>query len=382
VWLVPIGKSPVRGKNTALVTIVEFSDFQCPFCKKVEPTLEQVQKEYGDKVRIVWKNNPLPFHPRAEPAAQLAIEARAQRGDAAFFRVHDALFADQQHLDDASLEALAGAAGLDVKRAMKAVADHKHRKIIDEDQDLADDLQANGTPHFFVNGRRLVGAQPIEKFRSVIDEEIARAEALVKAGLAPAKVYDKLQANAKAPPPPERKAIPAPTKDNPSRGPAGAKVVVQVFSDFQCPFCKRVKATIEQLEQEFAGKIRIVWRNHPLPMHKDAEPAAEAAMEAFRQKGAPGFWAMHDLLFASQSQPGGLERPALEGYAAQLGLDLGRFTNALDTSAHKGLIDADSKVAADASISGTPAFVINGYFVSGAQPAAKFRKLIKRALGE
>ncbi|MFT3767229.1 MAG: thioredoxin domain-containing protein [Minicystis sp.] len=379
-YAVPVGKSPVRGKSTALVTIVEFADFQCPFCVRVEATLQQIEQHYGDKVRLVWKHNPLPFHPRAEPAAELAIEARAVKGDAAFWQIHRALFADPQHLDDQSLEAVARSIGLDGPRTMRAVLAHKHQAEIEVDADLSDDLRAGGTPHFFINGRRLVGAQPFEKFKALIDEELAKAEAVVRSGVAPAKVYEHLQASASPPAALEKKNIPAPTAESPSRGPANAKVVVQYFGDFQCPFCKRVADTLEQLEKEFAGKIRLVWRNKPLPMHKDAPLAHEAAMEAFQQRGSAGFFAMYDLIFAAQGQPSGLERPALEAYARQIGLDPVRFGNALDTGAHQAFIERESQLADNAGISGTPAFVINGYFVSGAQPISKFRKVVRLAL--
>jgi protein-disulfide isomerase len=381
VYRVPVGTSPVRGNAAALVTMVEISDFQCPFCARVTPTVRQLEALYGDRIRVVFKHNPLPFHPRAEPAAELAIEAREQKGEAAFWKAHDALFANQTHLDDADLESLAKALGLDAPRVMKAIATYKHKAEIEADQELADDVGASGTPHFFINGRRLVGAQPIEKFKELIDEELVKAEAMVKAGTPAAKVYDTLEAHAVTAPPPEQKTIAAPTKDNPSRGPANAKVVVQMFSDFQCPFCKRVNPTIDALERAFPGKIRVVWRNMPLPFHKQARPAAEAAMEAFEQKGSAGFWAMHALIFAGQEQQG-LERPGLDAAAAKLGLDMGKFAQALDQQTHEAAIAADVKIASDAGITGTPAFVINGYFVSGAQPLSKFRKIVARALAE
>jgi protein-disulfide isomerase len=406
VWRIPVGKSAVRGRADAPVTIVELADYQCPFCGRVEVTITELRRIYGDKVRVVYKHNPLPFHPRAEPASELALEARAQQGDKAFWTVHDLLYHkecagspaaldkpsceanggtwvdNQIHLDDSDLLGYARSAGLDVDRVRAAIASKKHKAEIDADQDLADDLQASGTPHFFINGRRLVGAQPLDKFKAVVDEELAKAEALIKGGIRAAKVYEAIQAAGKVAPPPEKKTVPAPTRDNPSRGPAGAKVVVQFFSDFQCPFCKRVVPTVEELEKAFPGKIRLVWRNLPLPMHPDAEPAAEAAMEAFAQKGSAGFFAMYELLYAAQGQPGALERPALERYAAQLGLDPARFSRALDTQAHKALIDADHRVADDAGITGTPAFVINGYYLSGAQPFSKFKNRIQRALAE
>jgi protein-disulfide isomerase len=405
VWQVPVGKSPVRGKATALVTLVEWADFQCPFCGRVTPTVKKLEAEYGDKLRVVFKHEPLPFHPRAEPAAELALEARAQRGDRGFWAAHDLLFGKecagakgddrqscmdaggtwmdhQTQLDDTDLLGYAKALGLDVGKVQAAIAGKKHAATIAADQELSEDLQASGTPHFFVNGRRLVGAQPIEKFRAVIDEELVKAQQMVKQGVAPAQVYEKILATAKGPPLPDRKTVPAPTRANPSRGPGSAKVVVQMFADFQCPFCKRSLQTIGDLEKAFPGKIRVVWMNLPLPMHKDAALAAEAAMEAFRQKGDAGFWAMHALLFANQDASGGLERPALDGYAAQIGLDAAQFSAALDTRAHKPEVDADAKIAQDAQISGTPGFVINGYFVSGAQPLGKFRRIVERALGD
>jgi protein-disulfide isomerase len=377
VWRVPIAGSPVRGKPTALVTIVEFSDYQCPFCRRAEGTVRQVLAHYGDKVRIVLKHNPLPFHPRAEPAAELALEVRARKGDAAFWKAHEALLAGPHGLEDADLEAVARSAGLDPAAAMRAVAARKHEAIIENDKTAAEDIDALGTPAFFVNGRRLTGAQPFEKFRELIDEEIANAEAQLKRGVPAARLYETLQKSAQAKPPPEKIQVLPPTKDNPGRGPLNAKVVIQQFSDFQCPFCQRVQPTLRELEKAFPGQIRIVWRNMPLAFHADAALAAEAAIEAYRQKGDKGFWSIHDALFADQSK---LERADLDQIAAQLGLDMSRFAQALDNRVHRPLVEADSKAARDAKISGTPAFVINGYFLSGAQPLGKFKKVVRLAL--
>jgi protein-disulfide isomerase len=228
----------------------------------------------------------------------------------------------------------------------------------------------------------LVGAQPFEKFKSVIDDEVKNAQAVLAKGVAPAKLYDELMKNGKEPPPPEKKTVAAPTSANPFKGGANAKVVIQEFSDFQCPFCGRVEPTIKQITDTYGDKVKFVWRHKPLPMHPDAPLASEATVEAMKQKGSDGFWKMHDLLFQNQSTPDGLKRAALEKYAEQIGLDMAKFKSALDNNAHKPLVDADSKIADDAGISGTPAFVINGYFLSGAQPFPKFKKLIDRAIAE
>jgi len=292
------------------------------------------------------------------------------------------LFAKDGQLDDQDLEDIAKRAGLNVTAAMNAVRQHKHRAQIDDDLDLADDLKAEGTPHFFINGRRLMGAQPIAKFRELIDKQLSAASAVVQKGTPQAKIYDTLQQGAVDAPPPETVSVPPPTKANPSRGPLGAKVVIQIFSDFQCPFCKRVEPTLRDLDAAFPGKLRFVWHNLPLSFHPRAEPAAEVAMEAFAQKGESGFWSMHDLLFASQDQPDGLERQNLLTLGQQMGLDVSKLGAALDGRAHQKLIEADEKIAASAGIKATPSFAINTYKLSGAQPLSKFKKLVSRALRE
>lgn len=170
---VPLGDSPVRGDARAPVTLVVFSDFQCPYCQVVEETVTALRDRYGDRLRVVWKNAPLPFHARAEPAAELALEARAQKGDAAFWTAHDALMSRRGRLGDDDLRAVAASLGLDVTAAMNAVAAHKHAARIREDLALAAQLGVEGTPTFFVNGRRLVGAQPLERFAALVERALA-----------------------------------------------------------------------------------------------------------------------------------------------------------------------------------------------------------------
>src|SRR5215469_10744804 len=316
VFRVPVGNSPVLGSPNALVTIIEFSDFQCPFCSRVEPTLKNLRDKYGDKLRIVWKNEPLPFHPAAEPAAQAALEVRAQLGNKGFWDAHDKFFAQQKDLTNGSapnidnIVKIASETGANAEKIKKAIADHTHKKDIDADQDVAEDFQANGTPHFFINGRRLVGAQPQEKFEKIIEEEITKAQDLISKGTRPSEVYEALTKDGKGPPEPEKKDLPKsmPTND-PARGPASAKVVIHEWSDFQCPFCGRVEPTIAQITKEYGDRVKFVWHDMPLPMHPDAPLAAQAAREAYAQRGSAGFWAMHDKLIEHQAE---LKRDALD----------------------------------------------------------------------
>jgi protein-disulfide isomerase len=381
-------KVPVAGSastwasaDKALVTIVEFSDFQCPYCKRVEDSLKKIHENYGDKVRLVWKNEPLPFHPRAIPAAQLALEARAEKGDKGFWEAHAKLFDLQPKLEDADLEGAAKDLGLNVDKVKDAIKTQKYKKEIDADADLGDDLQASGTPHFFINGRRLVGAQPYEKFQKIIDEEITKAKDLLSKGTPQKDLYETMIKDGKGAPEAEKKQMPS-IAGAPSKGNKNAKVTIVEFSDFQCPFCSRAEDAVNEVMKNYGEKVNFVWRNLPLPMHPEAPLAAQAAQEAFKQKGPDAFWKMHDLLYQNQKTPDGLKREALDKYAQQLNLDMGKWKTALDNQTHKAEVDADAKMGNDIGISGTPAFVINGYFISGAQPYPKFRKLIEKALAE
>ncbi len=392
VFKVPVGNSPVLGDPRAPVTIVVFSDFQCPFCGRVEPTLKSLRDKYGDKLRLVWKNEPLPFHPAAEPAAEAALEVRTEKGDKGFWDVHDKFFASQKDLTNGSapnidaIVKMASDSGASADKLKKAISDHTHKKEIDADQDLAEDFQANGTPHFFVNGRRLVGAQPQEKFEKIIDEEIKKAQDLVAKGTKPSELYETLTKEGKGPPEPEKKDVPKslPSSD-PSRGNMSAKVTIHEWSDFQCPFCGRVEPTVQQVMKDYGERIKFVWHDLPLPMHPDAPLAAQAGREAFAQKGPSAFWAMHDKMFANQQK---IKRDDLDGYAKDLNLNMDKWKADLDGSTHTAEIEADKKAGNDDGIGGTPAFIIvagnapSGYFINGAQSYGKFRKLIERALSD
>lgn len=382
VWAVPIGASPTRGPPTALVTIVEFSDFACPYCQRAERTLAEVEQRYPGELRFVFKHHPLAMHPRSLPAAMLAIEAQRQRGEPGFWDAAARLWASAPALEDADLERIAGALGLDLGVTQRAILTRAHLAITDADTNLAEDLGARGTPNFFVNGRHVSGAQPAATFAAVIDQSLVEARALVADGVPRARVYDELVKRGKSPPPPMRKQVPPPTAAEPSRGPRSAPVVLTLFCDFQCPYCARVVPTLEALAQEFPRDLRIVWRDLPLSFHPQSRLAAEAAREAFAQRGDTGFWAMHDLLFQHQRDQGGLELAALRAYAARIGLDGARFSAALERGVHGRAIEANVAVAEQARISGTPGVVINGYFVSGAHERRVFRRAVRRALDD
>ncbi len=382
VYKVPIDGNPVLGKKDALVTIVEFSDYECPFCKRAEGTMKQLKQEYGDKLRFVMKQNPLSFHPRARPAALAALAAGEQ---GKYWEMHDKLFGEGG-LDDGALERYAKEIGLNVAKWKKDMESPKLADIISKDQALAGQLGATGTPAFFINGRKISGAQPIDRFKSVIDEELKKAEALVKEGVKPDQVYAQiLEKGVTSPPAAPAAAAPAAPQaaavkkidvpaDSPMKGNKTAKVTIVEWSDFECPFCGRVVPTLKQIEQQYGKDVRIVFRHQPLPFHPNAKLAAEASMAAHEQGK---FWQYHDKLFENQRA---LDRASLERYAQELGLDMGKFKAALDSGKFRAKVEADSSEGMRVGANGTPTFFINGREFVGAQPFESFKAVIDEEL--
>jgi protein-disulfide isomerase len=390
VYKVPVSpQDPVKGPADALVTMVIFSDFQCPFCSRVEPTVNGLMEKYKGDLRVVWKNNPLPFHQDAGPAATLALEAHAQGGDKKFWEAHELLFANQKALGRSDLEGYAKQLGLNVKKVQSAIDGNTYKTRIEADQAIARSLGASGTPSFFINGKSLRGAQPQPAFEKVIDAELATAKAKVAAGTPKARLYEEIIKNGADKPaapaaqpgaPDANKVYDIPeAKNAPMKGGKNAKVVIQVFSDFQCPFCSRVLPQMKQIEQEYKDKVKLVWRNYPLPFHKEAQPAAEAALEVFAQGGSDKFWAYHDILFANQKA---LSRADLDKYAEQVGgINMAKFRAALDNKTHEASVKADMDAVTKAGARiGTPSFFINGKLLQGAQPYEAFKAAIDEAL--
>lgn len=163
--------APAKGPEAAPVTIVEFSDFQCPFCARVVPTLKQIEDTYKDRVRIVWKHLPLSIHKDAVGAA-MAAEAAGKQGK--FWEFHDRLFVDRTKLGPEDLKQHARDLHLDMNRFEADLASGADKKKIDADVAEAEALGIQGTPGIFINGRFVEGAQPYEVFAKIIDEELTK----------------------------------------------------------------------------------------------------------------------------------------------------------------------------------------------------------------
>ena len=348
--------APSFGPANAKVTVVAFSDFQCPFCSRGAKVIDQIKKEYKGKVKVVFKHLPLSFHKDAHLAAQASMAANEQ---GKFWAYHDKLFANMRNLKKADLIKYAGQLKLNVSKFKAALDSGKFKKYVDNDASEAGRVGADGTPTFFINGQRVVGAQPFGNFKRVIDAALSGKKVPAAAPPRPARPSGPVKVN---------------VKGAPSFGPAKAKVTVVAFSDFQCPFCSRGARVIDQIKKEYKGKVKVVFKHLPLSFHKDAHLAAQASMAANEQGK---FWAYHDKLFANMRN---LKKADLIKYAGQLKLDVKKFTAALDSGKYKKYVDNDASEAGRVGADGTPTFFINGQRLVGAQPFNRFKSMIDAAL--
>ena len=171
-YTVAVGQDdPVRGSKTAGVTIVEFSDYQCPFCARVNPTLAKIRDTYGDKVNIIFKDFPLPNHAQAPKAAE-AAHCAAEQGK--YWEMHDVMFANQRALEVPALKQSATGLGLDMAKFNQCLDSGQYASKVAAGAAQGDKLGVNSTPTLYINGRPVIGAQPFEVFKAAIDEELKR----------------------------------------------------------------------------------------------------------------------------------------------------------------------------------------------------------------
>lgn len=173
--------------------------------------------------------------------------------------------------------------------------------------------------------------------------------------------------------------VPLPTAFAPRRGAERPRVVIQAFSDFECPYCARAVPTLERALEDYGACVQVVWRNRPMRYHEHAEDAARAALEVYRQAGDQGFWGYHDRLFADQSR---LTRADLVERARTIeGVDAEALVRALEGDDHRAVIERDlAAVDAVEPRLGTPTFFVNGAVIHGARPYEVFRDAIEDAL--
>ena len=503
VYTIPENGSPALGPRDAPVTIVVFSDFQCPYSAKAHPDLKRLVSEFPDQVRLVFRHYPLPGHRNAQQAAEAASLAHDQ---GKFWQYHDLLFANQEKLKTRDLYHYAGQLGLDIDQFDLGMANRKHEARINAELKSGKRYGVRGTPAIYINGKprptrttsyfeellpfveeelngngnerrrrkapspgvlaevsgvtlteadireTIVGANrprdvlykheeaiyylKLKLTKGLLEQRLTTLEAesrgisvdslyradtgstpdvgeietqyeefqgyvtnnprlmrlgerereaeilrLLKIEVDPsqtfkeqvlrklagiverskierlkpvliAKLMRKYGATIqiKAPDPPTYEIY---TKGHPSLGPEHARVTVVMFSDFECPFSKKVMPTIYEVLDRFPEDVRLVFRHFPLRIHRRAQLAHEAS-ECAREQGK--FWQYHDQVFANDA----LDEDDLKRHAADLGMDIFRFNYCLETRRFESKVRQDVREARAYHVTATPSFYVNG----------------------
>ncbi len=189
-WAVPAGDAPVLGPTNALVTVIVFADFQCPFCGRVQPVLAKLRADFPDDVRILFRHRPLPMHPLARSAAKAAIAADRQ---GKFWAMHDFLFGLKGAPDERVVKKAVKRLKLDKRRFDRDVRSAETELVLVQDERIGTQFAVQGTPMFFVNGRRLSGAQPFEVFQKLVLEELQKARVFAETDAGgEGTVYDRM----------------------------------------------------------------------------------------------------------------------------------------------------------------------------------------------
>ncbi len=378
---IPLLDSPVRGNVNAPITIVDFSSLQCPFCARGNDTLKQLVEKYPNDVRIVSKNFPLGFQAQS-PAAAKAAMAAGEQGK--YWEMKDHLFKNMSQFRSADMTDLtAGYAkelGLDVEKFKADLKKPEYDAIIKRDQDLGASLGVQGTPHYFVNGERVSGAQPVEAFEAIVKRQLGEAKTMLAAGVSRDALYNEMVAkNFKAEPSAAAADAPAPAPATevhmvpvrPTDAVKGDKddylVTIMEFSSFQCPFCARGAETLRELAVKYPKNVRFVYKHFPLSFQAQSEPAGRAAVAAGEQGK---FWEMYDQIYENQRN---LAKAGIfEEMATKVGLNIEKFKKDMDSPQAAERVKTNQADGSAAGVSGTPAFLVNGIKLVGAKPASDF----------
>ncbi len=392
------------GDPNAPATIIEFSDYQCPFCRRhVLETVPQL-KELIDAGRLyyVFKDYPLPsLHPLAHRLHEATLCVRDDIGVDGFWQAHDHFFetVETYQLSDETAMEAAIIAGLD---GLGLLSDAVQTCIVE--RTTADEVQAsfaegqkaglNSTPYFIVNGYPVIrGAQPYDNFEYVVElaeEEGALENAIMEATRRNQDAQAQqaaAQATAEA-----QAAIPKDVPisgSEPAKGSADAPITIVEYSSYQCPFCKRhFDDTMPRLATYINnGTVRYIFKDYPLPSQPQAFKVHEATRCAQEQGGDDLYWAAHDLAFTEQAtwarQPMGAHIDTIkELFHTLAGIDAAAFDTCLDSDRYVTQVQAEFDEGATLGVRGTPAFFINGQFISGAQPYSVFQQVIESQLAD
>jgi len=336
--------APSQGPEDAPLTMVVFSDFECPYCSRFAETCAKVREKFPDKLRLVFMNFPLQkgcnenmprdFHRTACIAANAALEANAQ---GKFWEMHDWLFANIKTKHNEGID-----------------------KFIEEEKKSGQDKPAAQKVVSAAELESIPAAKVILEDGTLLEERLdLLAERIAKLKIAPSAPQKR---QPKRPEP--GKVYKFNTAKRPVIGPADAKVEIVLFSDFTCPYCKMISKTLEEVRKEYPDDVKIVYMGFPLHSHKFSFESHLASYEAHLQGK---FWEMHDKIFASKSR---ISLELLRQWAEELGMDMEKYDAAMKEEKHKKILIDNVSEGNKANVSATPTTFINGKWQQGNQKDA------------
>lgn len=346
--------SAARGTSASPVTIVEFTDFQCPFCRAAVAPMEELMAKRGTNVRWIFRSFPLSFHPDSELANEAALAAGAQ---GKFWEMHDLLFGNQQALKMADLRRYAQGLNLNMTAFDDALAKHRYAAQIAQDRVLGTEAGVDGTPTFFVNGQRMTGARSLVELNQIVDAAIQSP-----GSAAPGAVI------AQAIPKAEHEAVVS--------GRANAPLELVWFTDVRSPLAERQKDLMLSLVKRYDGQVRLVYKAFPVAAHEDGRLGSKALLAAHEQGM---FWEMFSALTQRRDV---LTEKDILGLAKGAGLDMPAFTFAMNAEKTDIGVTADMDEATARGIQGAPVVFVNDQRIDGLQREEFYTAVIAKILKE
>ena len=380
----------VLGAADPLVTMVAFVSYQCPYCGRAEETVQTLLKGHGKQwLQVRIKHNPLPFH-KLSPGASIAAICAGRQGK--FAAMHGSIFADQRNLTQADLASRARRLGLDLGKFRRCQLDPSAAAVVKGHVRQARAVKATGTPSFFLNGRKMVGAQPIELFEQVLQEQKRQAEAVLAGGKVTRKgLYAHLQRAATGGAVPSSASgtkIALPHTPSLWLGRSKGPVDIHVFTELSCPYCVQLLPPLLQLVKK-RPKTRVALLHYPLSsacnpalkvdMHPASCQAAVWMEAAAKQRKLPAFLdavAAHGPIHRkAASSPRGAAKAekklmaTLEGLAGKARMNLRRARRFGEKADIGQLLDDDLEQARKAGVRGTPTICVHRLRYAGDRTA-------------
>ncbi|MEM8860643.1 MAG: DsbA family protein, partial [Chloroflexota bacterium] len=387
------------GDPNAPIKIVEFTDYQCPFCgRHSAETMPRIIQELVDTGRVYYILKDFPLDSIHPDARQGSVAARCAGEQDLYWEMHDAIFVNQAawgqggvtpEIIDQVFMGFAQDLGMDSVAFETCLTDGRYDDAIEANYQEGVAEQISGTPSFFIGGYFLSGAQPFEVFDLVVSavEDDTIEELFREAYDSQVEEYRRQvaaqQAQQQAPQPPAG-PVEVSIEGDPFIGDEDAPITIIEFTDYQCPFCVRhFENTYPAIVSNYVetGIVKYVFKDFPLNFHPEADEASEAARCANDQDR---FFDMHDVLFATQQEwSGNPDHMSLFiGYAEELGLEMESFADCLNSGKYTDLVQAQLEEGFALGVTGTPTFFINGNIFVGAQPIQSFGKAIEAILSE